>query len=84
MTTRPNIIVLMSDQHRAMSMGAYGSTEVLTPNLDRFAGDSLVLTQAVANYPVCSPSRAMLMTGQYPHRNHVLDRRGYFHFLPSL
>ena len=44
---------------------------VVTPTLDALASQRLVLAQAVVNYPVCSPSRAMLMTGQYPHSNGV-------------
>ncbi len=68
----PNLLVVLPDQMRGSAMGFLGEEPVLTPNLDRFAGQSLVLTQAVANYPVCSPCRAMLMTGMYPHGNGVL------------
>ncbi len=46
---------------------------VITPNLDRFAAESLVLPQMVSNYPVCSPFRAMFMTGKWPHSNKVLS-----------
>jgi arylsulfatase A-like enzyme len=53
-------------------MGFLGEESVLTPHLDQFSRESVVFTQAVANYPVCSPCRAMLMTGMYPHRNGVL------------
>jgi len=45
---------------------------VVTPNLDRFASESVVFTNAVSNYPVCSPYRAMLFTGKYPHSNGVI------------
>jgi arylsulfatase A-like enzyme len=68
---RPNLLIVFPDQMRAHAMGFMKQDPVITPNLDRFAEQSLVLTQAVSNYPVCSPYRAMLMTGMYPHRNGV-------------
>jgi arylsulfatase A-like enzyme len=46
---------------------------VITPNLDKLASQSLYLPNAVSNFPVCSPFRAMLMTGKYPHSNGVLS-----------
>lgn len=69
----PNLVIVYPDQMRGHAMGFLSEESVLTPNLDRFAKDSIVFTQAVANYPVCSPSRAMLMTGKYSHSNHVLN-----------
>jgi arylsulfatase A-like enzyme len=57
---------------RAQALGFMGEDPVLTPNLDRFASQGVALTQAVSNYPVCSPFRAMMLTGQYPHTNGVL------------
>jgi arylsulfatase A-like enzyme len=68
----PNLVFVFPDQMRGQALGFMGEDPVVTSNLDRFARQSLVLTQAVANYPVCSPYRAMLMTGMYPHRNRVL------------
>ena len=53
-------------------MGFLNEEPVITPNLDRFSRESLVLTQAASNYPVCSPYRAMMMSGKYPHSNGVL------------
>ena len=69
----PNLIIVYPDQMRGQAMGFLDEEPVLTPNLDRFAKDSIIFTHAVANYPVCSPSRAMLMTGKYSHSNHVLN-----------
>jgi arylsulfatase A-like enzyme len=46
---------------------------VLTPNLNRLAAEGIVFTHAVSNYPVCSPYRAMLFSGKYPHANHVIS-----------
>ena len=68
----PNLIFVYPDQMRGQAAAFLNEEPVITPNLDLFAKESLVLTQAVSNYPVCSPSRAMLMTGKYPHANKVL------------
>jgi arylsulfatase A-like enzyme len=68
----PNLILVYPDQMRGQAMGFLGEEPVRTPRLDAFAAESVVLPQAVVNYPVCSPSRAMLLTGTYPHANGVL------------
>ena len=69
----PNLVIVFPDQMRGQAMGFLGEEPVITPRLDRFAEESLVFTQAVSNYPVCSPFRAMLMTGRFPHKNGVLS-----------
>ncbi len=68
----PNLVFIFPDEWRAQSLGFLGQDPVITPNLDRFAKESKVLTQAVSNFPVCSPFRAMLMTGMYPYNNSVI------------
>ena len=70
---RPNLVFVFADQMRGSAMGFLGEEPVVTPNLDRFAQQSIVFTEAASNYPVCSPYRAMLMTGRYPHRNGVIS-----------
>jgi N-acetylglucosamine-6-sulfatase len=70
--TGPNLILVYPDQMRGQAMGFLGEEPVRTPRLDAFARQSAVLPQAVVNYPVCSPSRAMLLTGRYPHASGVL------------
>ena len=70
---RPNLVLVFPDQMRGSAMGFLKEEPVITPNLDRFAAESLVLPEAASNYPVCSPFRAMLMTGQWPHRNKVIS-----------
>lgn len=67
----PNLVFVFPDQMRGQALGFLHEDPVITPNLDAFAKESLVLPQAVSNYPVCSPFRAMLMTGQYPLANKV-------------
>ncbi len=68
---RPNLVFVFPDQMRGQAMGFLREEPVITPRLDQFADASLVLPQAVSNYPVCSPYRAMLMSGRYPHANKV-------------
>ncbi len=69
---KPNLLYVFPDQMRGQALGFLGQDPVLTPVLDKFAQESLVLTQAVSNYPVCSPYRAMFMSGRNPHANRVL------------
>lgn len=71
MSKKPNLIIIFVDQMRTHQLGFLGLEPVITPNLDKFSKESLVLTQAVSNYPVCSPYRAMLMTGKYAPSNKV-------------
>ncbi len=66
MPKRPNVVYVLSDQHRAQSIGYAGDPDVKTPQLDALNNESLCLTTAVAGIPVCTPARACLLTGQYP------------------
>ncbi|MCG8477209.1 MAG: sulfatase [Cytophagales bacterium] len=79
---KPNLIYVFPDQMRRQAMGFWKKPEyasllrgtsdpVHTPNLDRFADESLVFTQAVSTTPLSSPHRAMLFSGKYPHKNGV-------------
>jgi arylsulfatase A-like enzyme len=70
-TTPPNLLIILVDQWTGHALGFENREPVLTPNLDALSKKSLVLEQMVSNYPVCSPARAMLMTGKYPLKNHV-------------
>ncbi len=72
MNNSPNLLFVFPDQMRPQTLGFMGIEPVITPNLDRFAKESFVLTDAVSNYPVCSPCRAMFMTGKYPFSNGVI------------
>ena len=64
---RPNILFIMTDQHRWDCLGANGNKIIKTPNLDRFAARSANFTHAFVQAPVCVPSRASFFTGRYPH-----------------
>ena len=68
----PNLLFVFPDQFRRQALGFMRQDPVITPHLDRFAVDGLVLTQAVSNCPLCSPYRASLLTGKYPFGNGVV------------
>lgn len=68
----PNIIVVMPDDMGYGDLGVTGNPIIQTPNLDRFAGQSVQLTDFYVS-PVCSPTRACLMTGRYNYRTRVID-----------
>jgi choline-sulfatase len=64
-----NVVLIMSDQHKRDCLGVAGNTAVRTPNLDALARSSLRFSSAYCANPVCTPSRASLLTGLYTH-NH--------------
>ncbi|MHB0937669.1 MAG: sulfatase family protein [Armatimonadota bacterium] len=66
MTHPPNLLFVFGDQWRAQACGYAGDPNVQTPSIDAFARQSVNLRNAVSGYPVCSPYRASLLTGQYP------------------
>ncbi|MFB9166669.1 sulfatase family protein [Arthrobacter psychrochitiniphilus] len=66
----PNLLFIVADQFRAMCLEP-GGDPVSTPNLDAMASDGVSLAHAVSSYPVCSPHRAMMISGQYPDANGV-------------
>ena len=68
---RPNIIFIMSDDHAAHAIGAYGSRINETPHLDRLAREGAMLTRVFATNAICTPSRAAILTSQYSHLNGV-------------
>lgn len=63
---KPNIVVVIADQWRAQAFGFADCPDVKTPNLDRLAGESTRLVNAISSLSVCSPTRASLLTGQRP------------------
>jgi arylsulfatase A-like enzyme len=68
---RPNIVFIMSDDHAAHAISAYGSHVNRTPNIDRLAKEGMLLTSVFATNSICTPSRAAILTGQYSHVNGV-------------
>lgn len=63
---RPNVLLVLSDDHSAAHVGCYGNTDVKTPNLDRFAAEGVRFDRAYVTCPQCVPSRASIMTGRSP------------------
>jgi arylsulfatase A len=68
---RPNIVFVLADDLGVNDLGVYGRKEHLTPNLDRLAAEGLRFTTAYVASPICSPSRAAIMTGRFPARLHL-------------
>lgn len=73
---KPNVIIFLADDLGARDLGCYGSTFHDTPHLDRMAQDGMKFTNAYAACPVCSPTRAALLTGRWPQRTGVTDYIG--------
>jgi len=67
-STKPNIIIILADDLGYGDLGCFGAEAIATPNLDKLAADGVRLTSFFSSGPVCSPSRAGLMTGRYPAR----------------
>ncbi len=83
--SRPNILIILSDQHNAKVLGHKNHPDVKTPHLDRMAAEGVRFDNAIAQNPICTPSRLSFLSGQYCH-NH-----GYYglsgpkpHGLPSI
>lgn len=68
-TNKPNIIVIYADDLGYGELGAYGATELKTPNLDKLANGGMKFTNGYASSATCTPSRYALLTGIYPWRN---------------
>ena len=64
---RPNILLICTDQQRYDALGCYGNAAISTPQIDGFAAESVLFEQCYVQSPVCAPSRASLLTSQYPH-----------------
>ncbi len=71
-----DILVLMTDQHRADWVGALGGGHVRTPTLDSLAGEGIALTRCYTPSPLCMPARASFITGMYPHNHGMWDNVG--------
>lgn len=85
MSTRsPNILVLMSDQHRADMMGCAGDPAVRTPAMDRLASEGVRFSRAICQGPLCMPARASLLTERYVRDHGVFQNNSEVSFdLPT-
>ena len=78
--SQPNILFLMSDDHAAHALGAYGGRLAAvepTPTLDKLASEGMLFENAFCTNSICTPSRATLLTGQYSHVNGVTTLNGH-------
>lgn len=71
--TKPNIILIISDDQGYNDIGVYGNKEIKTPHLDQLANDGVRLTNFYVTGSGCTPSRGSLLTGRYPQRNGTFE-----------
>jgi arylsulfatase A-like enzyme len=71
--SKTNIVLILADDFGARDLGRYGNRHFATPNIDRLAAEGVRFTNAYAACPVCSPTRASILTGRYPVRTGVTD-----------
>ncbi|MBT3380117.1 MAG: sulfatase-like hydrolase/transferase [Lentisphaerae bacterium] len=69
--TKPNILLILSDDHAKKAIGCYGNTDIKTPALDRIAKEGMRFEHALTPNSFCTPSRAAVLTGKYSHKNGV-------------
>lgn len=65
---KPNVLIIYTDDQGTLDMNIYGAHDLYTPNMDELARNGIRFTQFYAAAPICSPSRASLLTGRYPQR----------------
>ncbi|WP_447642535.1 MULTISPECIES: sulfatase family protein [Chitinophagaceae] len=70
---KPNILVIISDDHAYQTISAYGSKLTKTPNIDRIANEGALFSNAYVTNSICGPSRATLLSGKYSHKNGFKD-----------
>ena len=76
--SRPNILMIFTDDHAYQSISAYGSNRNVTPNLDRLANEGMRFTNCVVPNSLCGPCRAVIQTGKYSHVNGFIDNNSKF------
>jgi len=81
---RPNVILILADDLGYGDLGCYGQKQILTPRLDRMAGEGMLFTRAYAGSTVCAPSRCVLMTGLHTGHCRVRGNGGAFPLSQSL
>ena len=74
----PNIIFIMSDDHAAHAISAYGSRINQTPHIDRLAEEGVRFDNCFCTNSICAPSRAVILTGKYSHLNGVMVNKNHF------
>lgn len=67
----PNVVVILTDNHGAWTLGCYGNRDIRTPNIDRLASEGLRFTRAYCTQSICSPSRATFLTDLLPSQHGI-------------
>lgn len=82
---RPNVVMIMTDNHGAWTLGCYGNDDIRTPHIDQLASEGTLFENAFASNPVCSPTRATVLTGLIPsqHGVHCFLRGGHLQVGPN-
>lgn len=75
--TKPNVIIIYTDDQGSIDLGSYGASDIYTPNIDKLAKEGTRFTQAYVAAPVCAPSRAALLTGKYPQNAGVISNTSH-------
>ncbi|MBN2175200.1 MAG: sulfatase [Bacteroidales bacterium] len=75
---KPNILFIMADDHAFQAISAYGSGLIQTPNIDRLAQEGIRFDRAFVTNSICSPSRAVILTGKFSHLNGLRDNVAVF------
>lgn len=70
---KPNIVIIVSDDHAFQTIGAYGSKLMQTPGIDRIAKEGVRFNKGYVTNSICGPSRAVILTGKYSHKNGFKD-----------
>ena len=68
MSKKPNVLLIVADDMGYGDLGVFSQGRVRTPNLDQLVGEGVCMQQHYSGSPICSPARAALLTGRYPHR----------------
>lgn len=74
---QPNIVIIISDDHAYQAIGAYGANYKATPNIDRLAKEGVLFNNAYVTNSICGPSRAVILTGKYSHKNGFKDNTNF-------
>ena len=81
--TKPNIVLIVSDDHGTDALGCYGNPVIKTPALDALAKEGTRFTHAFCTAPSCSPSRSVILTGLHNHKNGMYGLEHSFHHFKS-
>jgi len=80
---KPNVIVILTDDQGSVDVNCYGAKDLITPHMDALAKSGVRFGQFYAGAPVCSPSRAALITGRYPQRAQLASNAGGNRGMPA-